>query len=80
MIEISNNAYDGVIVNNATLTPNKDEFKKEIVRLIQSLTNKKLLWISIPIEKSDFIPILTDLDFEFHHCDEKNLILIKKLH
>lgn len=77
MIEISNNAYDGVIVNNATLPPNKDEFKKEIVRLIQSLTNKKLLWISIPIEKSDFIPILTDLDFEFHHCDEKNLILIK---
>lgn len=80
MIEISNNAYDGVIVNNVTLPPNKDEFKKEIVRLIQSLTNKKLLWISIPIEKSDFIPILTDLDFEFHHCDEKNLILIKKLH
>lgn len=34
MIEISNNAYDGVIVNNATLPPNKDEFKKEIVRLI----------------------------------------------
>ncbi len=43
MIEISNNAYDGVIVNNATLPPNKDECKKEIVRLIQSLTNKKLL-------------------------------------
>ena len=79
MIEITDNKYDGVIVDNATLPPKKDEFKKEIVRLIESKKNKKLLWIKIPIEKSDFIPILTNLDFEFHHCDERNLILIKKM-
>jgi 8-oxo-dGTP diphosphatase len=79
MIEIIENKYDGIIVDNTTLPKTKDGFKKEIIRLIESLKNKKLLWVKIPIEKSDFIPILTNLDFEFHHCDEKNLMLVKKL-
>ena len=79
MIKTIDNKYDGVIVDNTTLPQKKDEFRKEIVRLIESLMNKKLLWIKIPIEKSELIPILTSLDFEFHHCDEKNLMLIKKM-
>lgn len=79
MIETIDNKYDGVIVDNTTLPQKKDEFKKEIVQRIESLKNKKLLWIKIPIEKSDFIPILTNLDFKFHHCDEKSLMLVKKL-
>lgn len=79
MIETIDNKFDGVIVDNTTLPQKKDEFEKEIEQLIESLKEKKLLWIKIPIEKSDFIPILTNLDFEFHHCDEKNLMLIKKM-
>ncbi len=79
MIETIDNKYDGVIIDNTTLPQGKGEFKKEIVRLIESVKHKKLIWIKIPIEKSDFIPILTALDFEFHHCDEKNLMLIKKM-
>ena len=78
MIEIVNNKYDGVIVDNTTLPDKKDIFQKEILRLIEQLNNKKLLWIKIPIEKSDFIPILANLDFEFHHCDEKIYCLLKK--
>ena len=79
MIEIIDNKYDGIIVDNTTLPQKKDEFEKEVVHLIESLKNKKLIWIKLPIEKSDFIPILTNLDFEFHHCDEKNLMLIRKM-
>ncbi len=79
MIEIFENKYDGITVDSSTLPVQKDEFKKEITRLIESLENKKLLWVKIPIDKSDFIPILTGLDFEFHHCDERNLMLVKRL-
>jgi len=79
MIETIYNRYDGVIIDNTTLPDNKEEFKNEIIRLIESFKSKKLLWIRIPIEKSDFIPVLTNLDFEFHHCDEKSLMLIKKM-
>lgn len=79
MIETIDNKYNGVIVDNTTLPKKKDAFKEEIVLLMGSLKDKKLLWINIPIEKSDFIPVLTNLNFEFHHCDEKSLMLVKKL-
>lgn len=79
MIKTADNKYDGVIVDSTTLPNNINDFKKEIVQLIESLQNKKLLWIKIPIEKSELIPVLTKLDFEFHHCDERSLMLIKKI-
>ncbi len=73
------NRYDGITVDPTTIPQTACEFKKEIKNLIQSAENKQLLWIKVPIKKADFIPILTKLDFEFHHCDEKNLMLVKKL-
>lgn len=79
MIETVYNKYNGLIVDDKTLPDSSEEFKSEIIRIIDSSGNKDLLWIKIPIEKSEFIPILTKLDFEFHHCDDKNLMLIKKL-
>jgi len=39
MIEIVNNKYDGVIVDNTTLPDKKDIFQKEILRLIEQLNN-----------------------------------------
>ena len=79
MIETVYNKYNGLIVDDKMLSDSSEEFKSEIIRIIDSSGNKDLLWIKIPIEKSEFIPILTKLDFEFHHCDDKNLMLIKKL-
>ncbi len=79
MIETTSDKYGGVIINNATLPFARDEFEKEIKSLVTSLKDKKLVWIKIAIENSDFIPVLTKLGFEFHHCDEKSLMLIKKM-
>jgi len=79
MIKTFDDKYDGTIVDNTTLPQRKDVFKKEIELLIESLKNKKLLWVKIPTKKADFIPILTNLDFEFHHCDGNNVMLVRKL-
>lgn len=79
MIKVIENNHDGVLVENSTLPITIDAFKEEITLLIKSILDKKLLWIKIPIEKSHFIPVLTKLEFDFHHCDEKNLMLVKKL-
>ena len=73
------NKYDGITVDITTLPNSQDIFYKEIIHLIETLNDKKLLWVKIPIDKSGFIPILTNLDFEFHHCDEKSLMLVKKM-
>jgi 8-oxo-dGTP diphosphatase len=79
MIRTVGNRYEGIIIDHTSLPITKDIFYKELTELIESLEDKKLLWIKIPIEKSDLIPILTNLDFKFHHCDEKSLMLVKKL-
>lgn len=79
MIKTVENRYDGITIDHTSLPITKDKFYNEITGLIESLKDKKLLWVKIPIEKSDFIPILTNLDFKFHHCDEKSLMLVKKL-
>lgn len=79
MIETSHDKYGGVIVDSTTLPFARNEFEKEIKRLVASLKDKKLVWVKIPIERSDFIPTLTKLGFEFHHCDEKSLMLLKKM-
>ncbi len=79
MIKTSEDRYEGVIVDLNTLPQVKEDFQKEIVQLLESLDQKKLLWVEIPIEKSEFIPVLTNLGFEFHHCDERSLMLVIKL-
>jgi 8-oxo-dGTP diphosphatase len=79
MMQIIEDKYDGVIVDSAVLPDNRTDFLAQIEQLIESISNKQLMWIKVPIEKSDFIPILTNCGFEFHHCDEKWLMLVKKL-
>ncbi|WP_291860148.1 NUDIX domain-containing protein [Marinilabilia sp.] len=79
MIKTISDKFDGVIVDNSTLPDSTDGFRKEIEQLIECSKNKKLIWIRIPSYKADFIPILTKLHFEFHHCDGQDLMLIRKM-
>lgn len=79
MIKTVSDKYAGVIVDNNTLPESTDEFQQEIEQLIECSKNKKLIWIRISSDKSDFIPILTKLHFEFHHCDGQDLMLIKRM-
>lgn len=78
-MKIDEDRYNGITVDYNSLPETKDEFLEEINQLIESFRFKNLLWIKIPIEKSEFIPLLTDIGFEFHHCDNKGLMLVKML-
>jgi len=78
-MKIIEDRYQGITVDATTLPESIDEFQKEISTLIPNLNGSKLLWIKIPIEKSDFIPVLTKLDFKFHHCFEEYVMMVKKL-
>jgi 8-oxo-dGTP diphosphatase len=79
MIKTRDNKYNGTIIDSTNLPKDVEEFKQEMIRIIDSTESRELLWIKIPIEDSDCIPVLTKMDFEFHHCDERNLMLIKRL-
>lgn len=79
MIRISENQYNGIIVDHASLPEDITEFKSEITQLLASIDDKNLMWIKIPIKKAALIPVLTTYGFEFHHCDERNLMLVTKI-
>ncbi|MCG8578679.1 MAG: NUDIX domain-containing protein, partial [Bacteroidales bacterium] len=69
----------GIIIDPISLPANANAFEDEVAELLLSLKDKKLLWCKVPIEKSDFIPVLTRRGFEFHHCDERSVMLVKQL-
>jgi len=71
--------YDGITIDNTTIPQDSLKFEHELQEIIKQLKNKKLLWIKLPIEKSELIPMLTKYDFVFHHCNERDITLVKKL-
>ncbi len=71
--------YDGITIDTDTIPSDIKEFENELISISNNTKDKKLLWIKIPIEKSEIIPLLTKYDFVFHHCDAKNIAMLKKL-
>lgn len=78
-MEYIEDKYQGVIVKTESLPDRVELFTEQLHQLLNQLTNKKLIWIKVPQHLSAFIPILTELDFNFHHCAEHSLMLVKKL-
>ena len=78
-INLITDNYDGITIDNSTIPNDVKEFEKELINIIENLQNKKLLWVKVPIEKSYIIPFLTKNKFVFHHCNEKDITMLKKL-
>lgn len=76
--ELIEDRYEGVMIESAQQHTPK-EFENNLLELMESLQNKKLLWIKLSIENSEFIPLLTKNGFVFHHCNEKDITLVKRL-
>ena len=78
-INLITDNYDGITIDDLTIPNDVKEFEKELINIIENLKDIKLLWIKVPIEKSHIIPLLTNNDFVFHHCNEKDITMLKKL-
>lgn len=76
-LDLINDKYDGVII--AQFPDDIKELKEELNYLFDHLENKKLLWIKLNIKDSHIIPLLTGYGFVFHHCNELDITLVKKL-
>jgi 8-oxo-dGTP diphosphatase len=79
MLTYTEDRYNGISVETNNVCLSEADFKREIEQLIDILKDKKLLWVKVCIEQSVFIPVLTRLGFEFHYCDERSVMLVKKL-
>ena len=79
MIVLKNDQYDGCIIDTSTIPKDIEDFEKDLLLILENLENKKLLWIKLMIEESSLISILTRHGFIFHHCNEMDITLVKKL-
>jgi 8-oxo-dGTP pyrophosphatase MutT (NUDIX family) len=71
------NQFNGIVVDSAGLPEVPAEFR---IRLADSLEQWRadgisLVWLTVPIELSQLIPVAVELGFVFHHADEDNLQL-----
>lgn len=72
--------YNGITIEQSSLPDFKDEFEINLDYLIENTKNRRnLIWIYIDINRSDFIPIATKKGFIFHSCDEKYVLVVKRL-
>ncbi len=78
-ITLIKDKYDGVTIDTTTLPQDLEVFEIELYQIIKHLQDKRLLWIRLSIENSDFIPLLTKHDFIFHHCNAEDITMVKKL-
>lgn len=78
-MKIIEDRYQDVTIDNTALPESIIEFQQALKKLLNELTDKKLLWIKLPPLQAKFIPILAELDFQFHHCIENHVMLVKKL-
>jgi len=77
--ELIEDRYDGVTLYGNTIEYSVEEFEEALLEFLSNLKDKKLFWIKLLREHSEFIPLLIKNDFVFHHCDENSVMLVKKL-
>lgn len=78
-IQFSEDRYGGVIIDESTVNQPLEILEKCLVNLISTSADKKILWITLPIGKSSYIPVFTKYDFNFYDCGEKRITLFKKI-
>jgi len=81
-IESTTNRFDGVLPDPEALPVDPQEFAD---RLNFSLGNWRreglqVIWLEVPIARSELIPIAVDAGFSFHHSSEDYLMLTLALH
>ena len=78
-IRYQEDRYGGIILDGTAINQTPEEFEENLTKIIAEHADKNLLWITLPIEKSAYIPLLTKHNFTFYDCSETALILVKKV-
>jgi 8-oxo-dGTP pyrophosphatase MutT (NUDIX family) len=75
------NTFGGVVVDTPDLPVDPVAFKKRLQFSLESWKNNghKLVWLEIPIDRSDLIPQAVSEGFFFHHAESRRVMLVCRL-
>ncbi len=73
--------FDGVIINSTTLPLDTTIFCTELTALLLVVKRmkKRLVWLTMPIERAKLVGVATDVGFVFHNCLEQEVTMILRL-
>lgn len=75
-MKLISDRYNGVTLD---YSDGFNDFEGELLAILDTLSTQNLLWITVLIENSELIPLLTKHGFIFYDCDADRIILLKKL-
>ena len=78
-IKLREDRYGGVIIDDSTVHQPLEVFEENLIKIISDQAGKNLMWITLPISKSSYIPIFTKHGFQFYDCSENSITLFKRL-
>ena len=75
------NHFDGVVTDPDALPVRADEFAQRLDCSLQTWIERGLqvVWLEVPILKSDLIPVAVQAGFTFHHAGREYLMLTRQL-
>jgi len=78
-IKLREDSYGGVIIDDSIVPQTLEVLEENLKNIISEQIDKKVMWITLPISKSSYIPIFNKYDFNFYDCSENSITLFKKL-
>lgn len=81
VLEHTTNNFGGVILSPAGLPATVDEFQTRLHDSIDQwkAQESKLVWLEVPIQRSELIPVAVAMGFIFHHSTDNYLMLVHRL-
>src|ERR1043165_8546253 len=73
--------FGGVLVQSDGLPEDAETFRHELAESLEHwrAEAKRLVWLDVPLERAQLIPVATEQGFIFHHTDEDKLTLTCRL-
>jgi 8-oxo-dGTP diphosphatase len=78
-IKLREDRYGGVIIDDSSIPQSLEALEENLTNIISEQTDKKVMWVTLPIGKSSAIPIFTRHEFNFYDCSETSITLYKRL-
>ena len=75
------NRFKGIEIDPDALPKDPEEFRDRLELSLSEWEAEayKLIWLNIPIDTANLIPVATEAGFTFHHAHEDYLLLTKRL-
>lgn len=81
LLQYKTDFYNSVHIRSSYIPSRVEEFEQKLEKSLKKWQEDKVkgIWIHIPIDKSNLIPIVVEKGFEFHHTKKDELVLSKWL-